>query len=78
MNILVGNHVSFGDGHHHAENGTKLSVRNLNVWYDGGAKHALKNIALDISARELTAFIGPSGRGKFCCYRTISAVAVLF
>jgi phosphate transport system ATP-binding protein len=74
MNMLVSNHLSFGDGHHHAENGTKLSVRNLNVWYDGGAKHALKNINLDISGRETTAFIGPSGCGKSTLLKCLNRV----
>lgn len=39
-----------------------LSIRNLNVWY--GTSHALKNISIDIPARQITAIIGPSGCGK--------------
>jgi phosphate transport system ATP-binding protein len=39
-----------------------VSVRGLNLWYDGF--HALKDIELDIVSREVTAFIGPSGCGK--------------
>ena len=40
----------------------KLSVRNLNFYY--GKFHALKNINLDITKNQVTAFIGPSGCGK--------------
>ncbi len=40
----------------------KISARNLNFYY--GKFHALKNINLDIPERKVTAFIGPSGRGK--------------
>ncbi len=39
-----------------------ISVRNCNLWY--GDFQALKNINMDISNREVTAFIGPSGCGK--------------
>lgn len=39
-----------------------LSIRNLNVWY--GASQALKDITIDIPARQITAIIGPSGCGK--------------
>jgi len=74
MNMLVSNHLSFGDGHHHAGNGTKLSIQNLNVWYDGGAKHALKDINLEISARETTALIGPSGCGKSTLLKCLNRV----
>ena len=40
----------------------KISVRNLNFYY--GKFHALKNINLDITKNQVTAFIGPSGCGK--------------
>jgi phosphate transport system ATP-binding protein len=39
-----------------------LAVKNLNVWY--GGQHALKNIDLNIPAKQITAIIGPSGCGK--------------
>ena len=64
MDALVNNRLSFGDGHHHNENKVKISVRGLNVWYDYGSKHALKNVDLNIHGREVTALIGPSGCGK--------------
>jgi phosphate transport system ATP-binding protein len=41
---------------------TALAIRDLNVWY--GGKHALKDITLDVPARQVTAIIGPSGCGK--------------
>jgi phosphate transport system ATP-binding protein len=39
-----------------------ISIRNCNLWY--GDFQALKHISMDISHREVTAFIGPSGCGK--------------
>ncbi len=39
-----------------------LRVRNLNFYY--GDFLALKNISMDISRNQVTAFIGPSGCGK--------------
>ncbi|MBX3014769.1 MAG: phosphate ABC transporter ATP-binding protein [Caldilineaceae bacterium] len=39
-----------------------LSIQALNVWY--GSNQSLKNIRLDIPARQITAIIGPSGCGK--------------
>lgn len=41
---------------------SKISVKNLNLWY--GDFQALKNINMDIEANQVTAFIGPSGCGK--------------
>ena len=41
---------------------SKISVKDLNLYY--GAKHALKNINMEIRERAITAFIGPSGCGK--------------
>jgi len=39
-----------------------IEVRNLNLYY--GDAQALKNVAMDIPKRRVTAFIGPSGCGK--------------
>ena len=36
-----------------------FSAQGLNVWY--GEKQALKDVALGIQERQVTAFIGPSG-----------------
>lgn len=42
----------------------------LNLWY--GTSHALKNIALDINEKEVTAIIGPSGCGKSTYLKTLN------
>jgi phosphate transport system ATP-binding protein len=41
---------------------TKMTARNVSVFY--GAKQALKDVSIDISQENVTAFIGPSGCGK--------------
>ena len=43
---------------------TVFSCRNLDLYYESGKKHALKNINIDIYKNKVTAFIGPSGCGK--------------
>ncbi|MGN1075359.1 MAG: ATP-binding cassette domain-containing protein, partial [Candidatus Enteromonas sp.] len=43
---------------------TVFSCRNVDLFYDSGKKHALKNINIDIYKNKVTAFIGPSGCGK--------------
>jgi phosphate transport system ATP-binding protein len=58
-----------------AEDGTqafpvKISCRDVNVHY--GAKHALKNVGIDIRERQVTAFIGPSGCGKSTFLRCLN------
>jgi len=47
-----------------------IQVRNLNLYY--GTQHALKQIEMDIDAKEITAFIGPSGCGKSSLLRTFN------
>ena len=42
--------------------GNKFEIKDLNLYY--GDYHALKNINMDLAENEITAFIGPSGRGK--------------
>jgi phosphate transport system ATP-binding protein len=54
----------------------KLSVRNLNFYY--GKFHALKNINLDITKNQVTAFIGPSGCGKSTLLRTFNKMFELY
>ena len=49
---------------------TKVHVERLNFHY--GAKHALQDIAIDIHANVVTAFIGPSGCGKSTFLRTLN------
>jgi phosphate transport system ATP-binding protein len=55
---------------HDPRNGTKIAVRDVNFWY--GAKHALKDVSIDIHRREVTAFIGPSGCGKTTLLRCLN------
>lgn len=45
------------------EYGQNISVKNANLWY--GDFQAIKNISVEIPEKEVTAFIGPSGCGKF-------------
>lgn len=49
---------------------TKISVTDLNLHY--GANHALKNVSMEISDKEVTAFIGPSGCGKSTFLKTLN------
>ncbi len=48
----------------------KVVTRDLDLFY--GAKQALRKIALDITERQVTAFIGPSGCGKSTYLRTLN------
>ena len=48
----------------------KFSVKGLDLYY--GDFHALKNVNLDINAKEITAFIGPSGCGKSTFLKTLN------
>ena len=52
------------------ENNTKISVKNLNLYY--GAHHALKDINMNIVNGKITAFIGPSGCGKSTFLKTLN------
>jgi phosphate transport system ATP-binding protein len=72
MNVHQHSQLSFNDGHHHDGRPVKIAVRNVDVWYGEGAKHALKNVTLDIFDREVTAFIGPSGCGKSTLLKCIN------
>ena len=49
---------------------TKLSSKNVNLWY--GNSQALKDINMDIEANEITALIGPSGCGKSTFLKTLN------
>ena len=48
----------------------KIGVRYLNLYYD--SVHALKNVTLELGAREITALIGPSGCGKSSFLRCLN------
>ena len=47
-----------------------LEIEKLSLWY--GKKLALKEISLEIPAKQITAFIGPSGCGKSTLLRCIN------
>lgn len=48
----------------------KISAQHVNVWY--GAKHAIKDVTVEIPERSVMAFIGPSGCGKTTFLRCIN------
>jgi phosphate transport system ATP-binding protein len=49
-----------------------LSLANVNLFY--GTFRAVKNVALQIKARSITAIIGPSGCGKSTLLRTLNRI----
>lgn len=49
---------------------SKFDVKNLNLYY--GEYHALKNVNMEISEKQITAFIGPSGCGKSTFLKTLN------
>ncbi|MEN6594582.1 MAG: phosphate ABC transporter ATP-binding protein PstB [Clostridiaceae bacterium] len=48
----------------------KFEITNLDLYY--GQLQALKNVRLEIPAKQITAFIGPSGCGKSTLLRTLN------
>src|SRR5260370_27358049 len=48
----------------------KISVQQLDFYY--GAKRALADISMEISAQQITALIGPSGCGKSTFLRCLN------
>jgi phosphate transport system ATP-binding protein len=50
---------------------TAVQVRDLNVTY-GGSALAVREVSVDIPARQITAIIGPSGCGKTTLLRSMS------
>jgi phosphate transport system ATP-binding protein len=50
--------------------GTKLSVKDLNVYY--GAFQAIKNASIEVPENRVTALIGPSGCGKSTFIRALN------
>jgi phosphate transport system ATP-binding protein len=54
----------------------RLSVRDLSFFY--GSTQALKNITLDLSARQVTGMIGPSGCGKSTLLRVLNRMYDLY
>ena len=49
---------------------TCLVATGLNAYF--GARHAVRNVALDLGARSVTAIIGPSGCGKSTLLRCLN------
>ena len=47
-----------------------FSSRDVNVYY--GAKHALKNVSIDVGRKQVLAMIGPSGCGKSTYLRCLN------
>jgi phosphate transport system ATP-binding protein len=47
-----------------------FSCRDINVYY--GAKHAIKNVSLDVGKKQVLAMIGPSGCGKSTFLRCLN------
>ena len=47
-----------------------LQVKDLDLWY--GAHQALHSVSMDIPEKSITAFIGPSGRGKSTFLKTLN------
>ena len=54
----------------------KIDVRALNFYY--GRFQALKNVSIEIPARQVTAFIGPSGCGKSTLLRTFNRMFEIY
>jgi len=54
----------------------RLSVRDLSFFY--GSTQALKNITLDLPARQVTGMIGPSGCGKSTLLRVLNRMYDLY
>jgi phosphate transport system ATP-binding protein len=54
----------------------KVSIRNLNFYYD--QSKALKNVSLPLYDRAVTAFIGPSGCGKSTLLRILNRIYELY
>ncbi|MGL5448095.1 MAG: phosphate ABC transporter ATP-binding protein PstB [Rhabdaerophilum sp.] len=48
----------------------KITAKSVNVYY--GEKHAIKDVTVDIPAKNVMAFIGPSGCGKSTFLRCIN------
>lgn len=48
----------------------KMQARHVNVYY--GAKQAIRDVSIDVTMENVTAFIGPSGCGKSTFLRTLN------
>ena len=54
----------------------KFDVRHLDFYY--GSAHALKDVSLTLTDRQITAFIGPSGCGKSTLLRVFNRMYALY
>jgi phosphate transport system ATP-binding protein len=59
-----------------AAGAVRFDVRHLNFYY--GEAHALKDVSLSLSDRQITAFIGPSGCGKSTLLRVFNRMYALY
>ena len=50
----------------------KIKAETLNLFYDNGKVHALKDVNFEIESNKITALIGPSGCGKSTFIRTLN------
>jgi len=51
---------------------SKIEVCGLNVYYENGTVHALKEVNIEIESNKITALIGPSGCGKTTFLRALN------
>ena len=51
---------------------SKIEVCGLNVYYEKGIVHALKEVNIEIESNKITALIGPSGCGKTTFLRALN------
>jgi phosphate transport system ATP-binding protein len=49
-----------------------MACRGVDVFYDHGATHAIRDVSLDIGEKEVLAMIGPSGCGKSSLLRCLN------
>lgn len=68
--IVLNNRGIKRDKQRKEENMSKLSIRNLDLYYDDFK--ALKDVNLEIEKNKITAFIGPSGCGKSTLLKSIN------
>ena len=50
----------------------RMACRGVDVFYDHGATHAIRDVSLDIGEKEVLAMIGPSGCGKSSLLRCLN------
>ena len=50
----------------------RMRAEEVNVYYNHGEKHAIKNVTLDLGRNEVLAMIGPSGCGKSTFLRCLN------